>query len=285
MVIDPQEVKPISWVFHPCDFQHDSASAFAHALKIALLARGRIGLMHALAARDQKDAWRGFPGVSNTLEKWQLLPPGSERADVPDKLGLNVQKLLLKNRDPVMAIDDVVNQYCVDLMVLATEGRAGIPSWLKPSVAEPAARRAKIPTLFVSKHTTGFVNPQTGELCLRRILIPVDRHPDARTAVDMAARLVHTLGVKLEVLFLLHVGTRDDALYVDAAALGTMPYEAIKQSGDPVARISEFVQQREVDLIITATAGHHGFLDALRGSTSEQVLRLATCPVLTVPSA
>jgi nucleotide-binding universal stress UspA family protein len=30
------------------------------------------------------------------------------------------------------------------------------------------------------------------------------------------------------------------------------------------------------------TEGHHGFMDALRGSTTERVLRAARCPLLAV---
>ena len=41
----------------------------------------------------------------------------------------------------------------------------------------------------------------------------------------------------------------------------------------------------DADLIAMTTAGHQGFLDALRGSTSERVLRHAPCPVLVVPTA
>jgi nucleotide-binding universal stress UspA family protein len=37
------------------------------------------------------------------------------------------------------------------------------------------------------------------------------------------------------------------------------------------------------DLIVMPTAGHHGLMDALAGSTSERVVRRAPCPVLTVP--
>jgi nucleotide-binding universal stress UspA family protein len=36
----------------------------------------------------------------------------------------------------------------------------------------------------------------------------------------------------------------------------------------------------DVDLIAMPTAGHHGVLDALRGSTTERVIRHAPCPVL-----
>ena len=38
-------------------------------------------------------------------------------------------------------------------------------------------------------------------------------------------------------------------------------------------------------LLVMATEGREGFLDVVRGSVSEQVLREAPCPVLTVPSS
>ena len=38
------------------------------------------------------------------------------------------------------------------------------------------------------------------------------------------------------------------------------------------------------DLIVMATQGHLDFLDALRGSTAERVLRGARCAVLAVPA-
>jgi hypothetical protein len=34
--------------------------------------------------------------------------------------------------------------------------------------------------------------------------------------------------------------------------------------------------------VVMATQGHHGFLDALRGSTTERIVRHAACPVLAV---
>ncbi|MEP1643241.1 universal stress protein [Rhodopirellula bahusiensis] len=36
-------------------------------------------------------------------------------------------------------------------------------------------------------------------------------------------------------------------------------------------------------MIALSTQGHHGFLDALRGSTSDQVVQKASCPILAVP--
>jgi nucleotide-binding universal stress UspA family protein len=41
----------------------------------------------------------------------------------------------------------------------------------------------------------------------------------------------------------------------------------------------------DADVIAMPTAGHHGVLDALRGSTTERVIRHAPCPVLALPAA
>ena len=38
------------------------------------------------------------------------------------------------------------------------------------------------------------------------------------------------------------------------------------------------------DLLVLTTQGRRGFLDALRGSTTERVVRGARCPVLAVPA-
>ena len=39
----------------------------------------------------------------------------------------------------------------------------------------------------------------------------------------------------------------------------------------------------DTNLIVMCTDGRHGFLDALRGSHSERVLRRTPCPLLAIP--
>ncbi len=50
-----------------------------------------------------------------------------------------------------------------------------------------------------------------------------------------------------------------------------------------IGQIVAAAEDPPADLIALSTAGRHGFLDALRGSTTERVLRQARCPVLAVP--
>ena len=52
--------------------------------------------------------------------------------------------------------------------------------------------------------------------------------------------------------------------------------------GPVVATILDTAAERQAQLIAMPTAGQQGFLDMLRGSTTERVLRLAQCPVLAI---
>lgn len=54
--------------------------------------------------------------------------------------------------------------------------------------------------------------------------------------------------------------------------------------GVPVERLAEETKRPDVDMVITSTHGYTGLGHGLIGSTAEQLVRLAHCPVLVVPS-
>jgi nucleotide-binding universal stress UspA family protein len=45
-----------------------------------------------------------------------------------------------------------------------------------------------------------------------------------------------------------------------------------------------FLEHDPADLIVMASEGRHGFLDAFRGSTSERVLHHVHCPLAVIPA-
>ena len=55
------------------------------------------------------------------------------------------------------------------------------------------------------------------------------------------------------------------------------------REGSVEQQILKVACDTDADLIVMATEGHHGFMDALRGSTTEHIVRAANCPVLAVP--
>jgi len=271
-------------VLHPSDFSQASESAFAHALAIALLRQTDLTILNVGRGALSKDEWEKFPAVRATLERWGLLEKGSPRSAVFDELAVRVKKVAITGSSPVAAVLDYVDENPADLIVLATEGREGVPRWLRRSKAERLARRTGSMTLFVPNAGRGFIALEDGHIQLRRILIPVDHHPSPRAAVVYASRAAAAMGDGPVEIFLLHVGDGAEAPTAELPEDPACSWKSLQHAGDVVEEIARAADEREVDLIVMATAGREGFLDALRGSVTEQVLRRAPCPVLAVPA-
>jgi nucleotide-binding universal stress UspA family protein len=222
--------------------------------------------------------------VRRTLESWGCLEPGSPRSAVFEQLEMRVTKVNLRGRKPAAAILEYLDDHDSDLIVLATEGRAGLPGWLKPSVAERVARETSITTLFVPAGGRGFVDPQHGTLDLSRVLVPVAHEPSAQAALDFAARAAR-LGASPVELVLLHVG--DAPLpSLEKPKDPAFRFREERRQGRVVDEIERAARELEVDLIAMTTDGRDGFLGTMgRGSHTEQVVRQAPCPVLSVPVA
>ena len=276
----PLEAVPfVHSIFHPSDFSKASELAFAHALAIALIRKTELVILHA--GRGDLDDWAQFPPVRKTLERWQVLAPGSPRSAVYEKLALRVTKVMRTRGTPVQASLEYIEKQKPDLVVLATRGRHGLPLWLKPSVAQGIARRASAMTLFVPSGCRGVVS-MDGAIRLRRVLIPVDHQPSAQEALIRAVRAAEALGDGPVEIALLHVnGDRLPQLIRPNSE--ACLWKELRRGGDVVETILD--SAKEADLIIMATEGRHGFLDAVRGSVTERVVRGAPCPVLAVPAA
>jgi nucleotide-binding universal stress UspA family protein len=194
-------------IFHPSDFSPARAIAFAHALKLALIARAERRIMH-VAPETADVHWTDFPGVRATLARRGLLPESSPREAVA-ALGLGVQKILGSHTDPVDSIVHYLRRHPVDLVVLATHQYAGLARWVHQAVAAPMARRAATMTLFVPHGVEGFVSLADGAVMLRRILIPIDTVPRPDAAVAVAAGLAQMFGCEALSFTFVHVGTTD----------------------------------------------------------------------------
>ncbi len=277
--------RAFSSILHPTDFSASSHMAFEHALKIAIANRSRFSISHVEEGKSDGPAWIEFPQIRETLERWGLLPEGSSRHDVGEKLGVHVKKVDRISKTPLEAIVGFFERERADLIVLSTEGREGLPRWLRPSFSEALVRRSLTATLFVPAGTRGFVSKGSGEVRLSRILIPTDRKPYPGIGIDVAGGLLKSLNVPSPKIEALYIGDLANMPAVNPPQDLDCSFEQTVRSGKPVDEILQRADELEADLIVTVTEGHHGFLDALRGSTTEQIVRRAPCPVLAVPAA
>lgn len=271
-------------VFHPSDFSPASEVAFAHALKIALESKADFDLMHVgSSAPPEATDWSEFPGVRATLARWGVLPEGVEAEKVGDALGLSVRKVIKAGGNPLDVMLAHLRTFAPDLIVLSTHQRDGVDRWLHRSVAEPLARRSGAMTLFVPQSGHGFVSPRDGRVALRRLLIPVDHVPRSDAAINRVWGLARGLGCTTCEARLIHVGDPGSAPTPIGPADAGWSQETVVRQGDVVRCILEEDARWGPDLLVLATQGHQDFLDALRGSTTERVVRGASCPVLAVP--
>jgi nucleotide-binding universal stress UspA family protein len=276
-VSEPSDRIPfVRSIFHPSDFSKASELAFAHALAIALIRKTELVIMHA--GRGRVDDWSQFPPVRKTLENWNVLAPGSARSAVFEKLSVRVAKVSARG-NPVQASLDHIEKQKPDLVVLATRGLHGLPLWLKPSVAQAIARRTSAMTLFVPRGCRGVVSTD-GIIRLRRILLPVDHQPDAREAAIRAVRAAEAFGDETVEIVILHVNGGELPQF-DRPETQACVWKELRRKGDVAPTILDVA--RNVDLVVMATEGRHGVVDALRGSVTERVVRGAPCPVLAVP--
>jgi nucleotide-binding universal stress UspA family protein len=267
-------------IFHPSDFSEASEVAFVHALKIALVAGAKLTMLHVEASPAAE--WQDFPGVRDTLERWGLIPKGSPKSAV-GQLGIKAAKVLRLSKDPVRACLGFLEENPTNLIVLAVRQHEGRMRWLEKSVGEPIARRAGQMTLFTPHGVEGFVSRQDGSISLQNILIPVTIKPRPQPSVEAAVRLIRNLQLPAGIVTLLHVGPIAEMPSLKLPKDTGWTWNRVAKVGEPADIILQTAAELRTDLIIMATDGPDGFLDALRGTTSERVLRKARCPVANLP--
>jgi nucleotide-binding universal stress UspA family protein len=243
-------------------------------LRLALATKSKLYILHVLES-EVGEGWES-PQVRlrRLLAQWGVLNEMDSSALIEQKLGLEIENFTFRRgQTPADEIVHFLNQHACDLVVLATHGRDGLDRFLNGSVAETVLRRSRTPTLFLTHGGRGFVDQVTGKMKLRHVLVPIDHSPLPFRAVETANEFPRLMTGVAPTVQLLHVGSK-------APHIGPTPVTI--RYGNVVQTIVDAAVEYDADLICMPTAGHHGVLDALRGSTTERVLRHASRPLLAI---
>lgn len=270
---------PTQIIAHPTDFSECSAAAFSHALRMALTTKSHLHLLH-VREPGSPESWASFPHIRELLASWELMDVHELPSQIEAKLGIRITKVEIQHQNPIRGLFEFVLSHRPDLIVLATHGREGLNRWLRSSVSEALARRTHIPTLFLGPNSRGFVDPTNGKMRLQRVLIPVAHQPSPLRSLNILTNLLGPLGVSPTAFQFLHIGNEPPEIAPAAGAMGSGRVEVM--DGPVVETILGVAHDHQVHMIAMPTAGHDGFLDVLRGSTTEQVLRKAPCPLLAI---
>ncbi|MDX1545737.1 MAG: universal stress protein [Rhodothermales bacterium] len=212
-----------------------------------------------------------------------------------------VRRAVVRDVAAAPAIVSYAAEHEIDLIVMGTHGRRGVPRLLLGSTAEEVVRTAPCPVLTV-RGKGGEAMP------FGSILVPVDFSEHARMALRHARVLAATLGARLDLLHVvedqLHPAFYSftvHSLYdlrpdIDERAQEELEafFEATDgpdvdaafhvRRGHAAREIVAFAGEAHDRLIVMATHGLRGLDHFLMGSVAERVVRRAPCPVLTLKS-
>ena len=263
-------------ILHATDLGPHDAVAFAHALRLAIDAKAKLYLLH-VADREGGDHWSQFPHVRETLGRWGLLDPRKPPQAIEAELGLHVAKVSVRASNLRQAIAQFAEKHDCDLLVLWTHDQRSPMSWLGGgAIAVDIARSAGMQSLFLPGAASGFVDVATGRTKLDTVLVPVDDQLDCTDALDRIEATLRLFAPDAR-LRRLHIGTNPPRLPTAGAR------EFMLRQGPVVQTITSVAHETGAGLIAMPTAGRHGVFDALRGSTTERVLREAGLPILAAP--
>jgi nucleotide-binding universal stress UspA family protein len=207
--------------------------------------------------------------------------------------------VLIRTGQVPKQIIDTATALPADLIVIGTHGAGGFEHLVLGSVTEKVLRRALCPVLTVPPQSRS-----TSTLPFKRILCPVDFSEPSLAALDFAFSLAREGDADLTVLHVFEwpdepLATRPflatdfrASLERDTAAkLEALVPDGAREWCRPSTRLAHGKGYREIlgvatedrcDLIVMGVHGRNAFDLMLFGSTTNQVVRRATCPVLTL---
>ena len=297
-------------VLFPTDFSEMANQALPYAIKMAKVSGAELIMLHAITLyeHDPNDPEHHFPSLKTYCSEVEEAAENGFQVCIEriGDTGVNVRKAIVQGISPHAAILEFVKEEGdIGLIVMSTHGRSGLSHVLLGSVAENVIRYADCPILVTKHPEHEFIDPETGDVRIRKILFPVDFSEASMRPLTFLkfiagignAEITVFHAVDIEVPPIYYASGIDSILQLDPQLnerviqkmkdqVGsklegfTVGYEV--QEGRAVDRIREYAAENEIDLIIMGAAGSHGIGDFLFGSTAARVIQKAVCPVLTV---
>jgi nucleotide-binding universal stress UspA family protein len=215
--------------------------------------------------------------------------------------GAPVTTILDDDFDVSDAIVEQAHRLPADLVVLGTHGRSGFSRLALGSITEKVIRIAPCAVLTVPPRAPDAV--PRGIDVYQRIVCPVDFSPCSRRALEHALSIARAAHAHVTVAHIIDIppdaGTPDRPdlepfrrFYFDQARrcmeelLGPVrdanAVDELLLAGKPHREILRLADEQQADAIVMGVQGRGAVDRLLFGSVTEQIVRHARCPVLTV---
>ncbi len=289
----------------PTDFSPFSVRALRHALALTRKFKARLKVLHVVPCV--------FPAGDSLYSSapWLMTPEIRLRAEeemrkflAPVREARLDHETEMREGDPWREIAGVAEEMSADLVVLGTHGRGGLERLFLGSVAEKLIRRLPCSVLTIC-HEEGRTWEAPG--LLTRILCATDFSETSSEALSFALALADGKDARVTLLNAIesipdtrepsHLGfpdlqpLREDLDRMARERLAKAIGDAGETGGRAEPRVAfgrayqeilRVAAEERADLIVIGAQGHGPVEHLLSGSNAQQVVRKATCPVLTV---
>jgi nucleotide-binding universal stress UspA family protein len=291
----------IKTVLFPTDFSRAANTALPHALKLAQKWGTEITILHvATLYSDDPNA-----------PEYQQLDEGNFKEYIEKSLSEISQAMessqkvtteVVREVAPATGILDFIEEKGIDLTVMGTHGHSALAQFFLGSVAERVVRHAPCLVLTVAQDRKEYRNNPD----YQNVLVAFDFSEHSKKAAREARDMAFQYGARLQALYVVEQEVHPafylkwrESMARELPQIAEEAKESLKSTlgeeglqdldvhveigdGKAHAEISKFARASEVDLIVMGTHGLSGLDRMLLGSTTERVVRIASCPVLTV---
>jgi nucleotide-binding universal stress UspA family protein len=291
-------------VLCPVDLSDSSAGVLACAIAFTRWYDAQLTLLTVVPTFDAVQVRSGLGDpvrFAQPVPREEILAAQRQALDAAGGTAINATLSALDGEPVAMIVDQAVG-IPADLIVIGTHGRRGFDRLLLGSVAEKVLRKAPCPILTVPPHAS-VTTPAA--VTFRRLLCPMDFSPSALQALGFAVDLARQGQGVVTVLHVIEwlaedephasphfsvVEYREHLVESARARLRTLiadaqpecTTEGVVVVGRAHRQIVQTAVANQTDLIVMGAQGRGGVSLALFGSTTQQVVRMAECPVLTV---
>lgn len=284
-------------ILYLTDFSRPSRDALPFAVALAHHHGAAIRAVHVLKAdrQNQRD-----PGTEGSLT---LTDTETARAEMAG-LGIDFRdvihqlRIMVRHENGIWpAVQEILQSYGADLIVLGTHGRTGLVKHSLGSIAEEVSRRSPVPVLTIGPKVRCGPCKEDG---FRRLVVPTTLEPGLQAAASYAFALAEENCARLVLLHVINGGLRDQETGGPAPVAElirrlweTMPveaancsrYESLVRYGEPAKQIIDTARIRDADLIVMGVRDHGADLEAathFESTTAHKVIAGSPCPVLTI---
>lgn len=289
----------------PVDLSDLSIRAIAYANALAKWYQSSVTVLHIVPTFDAMEVRAGAlfdeVRVVYPMPRDQVLEQVGQAVDTAGGAAGDTQ-LAVEAGDPAAVIVDQALARRSDVLVMATHGRSGFDRLLLGSVTEKVLHRAPCPVLTVPPHAS----EAAAHVAVRSILCPMDFSPAALQALGFAADLARRVDASLTVLHVIEWLTEEEPRQLAPFDVAEFRTQLLKDArarleallaeqpriergahvsiggGRPYREILRVAAEGPTDLIVMGAQGRGGAALATLGSTTQHVVRAASCPVLAV---